>query len=252
MSDMFSRNEMYWGEDFQEYLKSVHIALFGLGGVGGYALEALCRAGVGNVTIVDFDTVSKSNINRQILALNSTAGQKKTKAALERIKDINPDINVRVFDDFYDGSQNDEIFSCGVDFTVDAIDTLRAKIGLLKYCRENNINVVTSLGAGNRLDASKLVLTDISQIKSNCSFIKNVLLRLKKEGIETNLPVVWSMERPKSLKKVKTVEKILKNSGEEIEITKFTPASTPVVPALSGLLCANYVINFLYCKFGSN
>ena len=110
MSDMFSRNEMYWGEDFQEYLKSVHIAFFGLGGVGGYALEALCRAGVGNVTIVAFDTVSQSNIKRQILELKSTEGQKKTKASLERIKDIKTDINVGVFDGFYDCSENNEIF----------------------------------------------------------------------------------------------------------------------------------------------
>ena len=103
MDEIFSRNTMYWGDDFQEYLKGLHIAVFGLGGVGGYALDAFVRAGVGTFSIVDFDTVSKSNINRQIIALNSTVGLKKTEVFNKRMKDINPDAKIFVYDDFYDG-----------------------------------------------------------------------------------------------------------------------------------------------------
>ena len=248
-NDTFDRNIMYWGEDFQEFLKSLNIAVFGLGGVGGYALEALCRAGVGSFCIVDFDSVSKSNINRQIIALNSTVGHKKTEVFAKRLKDINPFVNLKIVDDFYDEEYGEKIFNENFDFIVDAIDTLRAKIALLKYCYYHDIKVITSFGAGNRLDASRLRLSDISEITSKCSFVKNVLLRLKKEGIEANLPVVWSDESPKSLQKVKNIEKITKKNGEQIELTKFTPASTPVVPAMSGLLCANYILNYFYKNF---
>lgn len=248
-NDTFDRNVMYWGEDFQEFLKSLNIAVFGLGGVGGYALEALCRAGVGSFCIVDFDVVSKSNINRQIIALNSTVGHKKTEVFAKRLKDINPFVNLKIVDDFYDEEYGEKFFDENFDFIVDAIDTLRAKIALLKYCYYHDIKVITSFGAGNRLDASRLRLSDISEITSKCSFVKNVLLRLKKEGIEANLPVVWSDESPKSLQKVKNIEKITKKNGEQIELTKFTPASTPVVPAMSGLLCANYILNYFYKNF---
>lgn len=248
-NDTFDRNVMYWGEDFQEFLKSLNIAVFGLGGVGGYALEALCRAGVGSFCIVDFDSVSKSNINRQIIALNSTVGHKKTEVFAKRLKDINPFVNLKIVDDFYDEEYGEKFFDENFDFIVDAIDTLRAKIALLKYCYYHDIKVITSFGAGNRLDASRLRLSDISEITSKCSFVKNVLLRLKKEGIEANLPVVWSDESPKSLQKVKNIEKITKKNGEQIELTKFTPASTPVVPAMSGLLCANYILNYFYKNF---
>lgn len=248
-NDTFDRNVMYWGEDFQEFLKSLNIAVFGLGGVGGYALEALCRAGVGSFCIVDFDSVSKSNINRQIIALNSTVGHKKTEVFAKRLKDINPFVNLKIVDDFYDEEYGEKFFDENFDFIVDAIDTLRAKIALLKYCYYHDIKVITSFGAGNRLDASRLRLSDISEITSKCSFVKNVLLRLKKEGIEANLPVVWSNESPKSLQKVKNIEKITKKNGEQIELTKFTPASTPVVPAMSGLLCANYILNYFYKNF---
>ena len=167
----------------------------------------------------------------------------------KRLKEINPEVNLVIFDDFYDSDKNNEIFSQNFSFVVDAIDTLRAKISLIKYCYDNKINIVTSFGAGNRVDAQRLKVSDISQITSKCAFTKNVLSRLKKEGIETNLPVVWSEERPKSLLKVKNIEKITKSDGTEIELTKFTPASTPVVPAVSGLLCANYILNYFLSDF---
>ena len=247
--DTFSRNEMYWGKDFQEFLKNLNIAVFGLGGVGGYALEALCRAGVGNFCLIDFDNISKSNINRQIIALNSTVGLKKTEVFAKRLKDINPFVNLKIIDDFYDEADSEKIFADKYDFVIDAIDTLRAKIALLKYCYFHNIKVIASFGAGNRLDGTKLKTGDISEIKTNCTFTKNVLAKLKKEGIEKNLVAIYSQERPKSREKLKKIEKITKSCGEQIELTKFTPASTPVVPAISGLLCANYILNYFWENF---
>lgn len=248
--DSFSlRSEMYWGKDFQDFLSKIHIIVFGLGGVGGYALEALARSGVGRLTIVDFDTVSKTNINRQIIALNSTIGLKKAQVFKERLLDINPDLYLEVFDDFYDEALNDEIFKNKPDFVVDAIDSMRSKISLLKYCYDNKIKVITSLGAGNRLDGSRLKVSDLSDVKSKCSFVKSVISNLQKAGIKDGMPICWSDEAPKSRQKVKNTEKIVKKNGEEIVFSKFTPSSTPVVPAISGLLMANYILRDLYENF---
>ena len=249
MNEIFSRNILYWGEDFQNFLKNKNIFVFGLGGVGGYALEALCRSGVENFTLIDFDNVSKSNINRQIIALNSTIGNKKTELFKARLKDINPNVKIKIFDDFYEEEKNDEIFTEKPDFIVDAIDTLKSKIKLIKYAKTNNINIITSFGAGNRLDCTKLKITDLSEIKSNDQFVKNVLSKLKKENLFNNLPVVWSEEKAKNLKKIKTIEKITDKNGNTIELTKFTPASTPIVPAVAGYIMANHILNYFYFNF---
>ena len=255
IDETFSRNVLYWGEDFQNSLAKKHIIVFGLGGVGGFALEALARAGISNFTIIDFDTVSKSNINRQIIALQSVVGIKKTELFQKRLLDINPKVNLRIFDDFYDETLNDRIFEVKPDFTVDAIDSLRSKIKLLKYTQENNFKIITSFGAGNRLDATKLKITDIKEIKSNDQFVKNVLSKLKKEGVLENLkeefPVVWSEEKAHSLKKIKNIEKITTKDNREIEFCKFTPASSPVVPAVAGYFMASYILNYFYKNFNS-
>lgn len=263
---IFSRNKLYWGEDFQEYLKSLKIAVFGLGGVGGFALEALARAGIGHFLIVDFDTVSVSNINRQLAALHSTIGLKKTEVFKKRLLDINPSIRVQVYDGFFSENVQNKVFSGefvvdntvaagkGVDFIVDAIDTVKSKIELIKFSFENNIQAISSFGAGNRMDASKLFVSDISEIKDmgggKDSFSKNVLHKLKKyAGIEKNLTVVSSSEKPHSEQKIKTVEHIEEDGGLSVEFTKFTPASTPVVPAVAGYLMADFILKTCYNKF---
>ena len=128
MDEIFSRNILHWGQDFQDFLKEKNVFVFGLGGVGGYALEALCRAGIENFSIIDYDTISKSNINRQIIALNSTIGYKKTEIFKKRLEDINPNINLTTIDDFYSEEKNSEIFNKKPDFIVDAIDSLKSKI----------------------------------------------------------------------------------------------------------------------------
>ena len=178
----FSRNELIWGKENQNILKNKNIAIFGLGGVGGYALDALARSGIEKFTIVDFDKVSKSNINRQLIALNSTVGIQKTQLFKERLLDINPNIQLTIIDDFYSENNRENIFSQKFDFVIDAIDTMRSKIDLLTYCYENNIPVVTSMGAGNRLNPTQLYITDIKDIENKkCPFTKNVLYQLKKK-----------------------------------------------------------------------
>lgn len=246
MSEQFSRNELIWGNEFQQKLKSKHVTVFGLGGVGGFALESLARAGVENFTIVDFDTVSESNINRQLIALHSTIGGKKTDVFKKRLLDINPKINLKCIDNFYNNRLEEEIFGEKTDFVIDAIDTLRSKIELLVYCRKNNIPVITSMGAGNRLDPTQLLIKDISEIQSTkCVFSKNVLHQLKKQGVENGIPAVISSEKPKSLEKISSVEKIQTKDGENFEFTKFTPGSTPFVPAVAGYYLGYYVLKKL-------
>ena len=133
----FSRNELIWGKENQNKLKGRHVAVFGLGGVGGTAVEALARAGIGHLTIVDFDTVSESNINRQIIALNSVIGQKKADLFAARLLDINPGLKLDCICDFYSKNMEQELFSTKPDFVVDAIDTMRSKIDLLVFCKED-------------------------------------------------------------------------------------------------------------------
>lgn len=252
-SEIFSRNELYWGKDFQKRLSSLKIVVAGIGGVGGFALEALARAGVEHFLIIDFDTISKTNINRQIIALQSTVGQKKTEVFSKRLKNINPEVEVQIYDGFYSKEANDKIFTGEFerpDFTIDAIDTMKSKIELLDFCRKNALNVVSSLGAGNRLDPTKLKVCDISEVKSKDVFVKNVLSKLKKyTGIESGLTVIVSEETAHSVEKIKNVEKVLDFNGNEIEFTKFTPASTPVVPAVAGYFIAGHILQTCYNDF---
>ena len=242
----FSRNELIWGKENQQKLKNKHITVFGLGGVGGFALESLARAGIENFTIVDFDTVSDSNVNRQIIALNSTVGQKKTDLFKQRLFDINPAINLECICDFYNENLNEEIFKIKTDYIVDAIDTMRSKIDLLVYCKENNIPVITSMGAGNRFDPTQLYITDIKDIESKkCTFTKNVLYQLQKRGITEGITAVCSRENPRVLEKIENIENIQTLKGEKIEFKKFTPGSTPFVPAVAGYYMGYWIVKNL-------
>lgn len=247
--EKFSRNELYWGREFQEHLQSARVVLAGLGGVGGFALEALARVGISNFLIIDFDIVSKSNINRQLIALNSTIGFKKTDVWEERLKDINPDIKLQVINDFIDFDMHKIILEYNPDYLIDAIDTARSKVELLSFVHANSIKCVTSFGAGNRIDASKLIVSDISKVQANCNFSKNIIKNLKNKGVEEGLTVVYSTERAKNIQKVKNVEKIMKSSGQILQFEKFSPASISTVPAVAGYLMANYVILDLYNNF---
>lgn len=237
--EIFSRNSLYWGEENQNILKSKHVAVFGLGGVGGFCAESLARAGIGEMTIIDFDTVSASNINRQIVALHSTIGKRKTELFEERLKDINPDIKLNVINDFYTNEDFENI-----DFATDAIDTMRSKISLLETCINRGIPVISSMGAGNRIDPSKLYISDISEIENkNAPFVSNIIYQLKKRGIEKGITVVASREKPFVREKISETEKVTTQNGEEIEFTKITPASTPFVASCAGIFMAYYIVS---------
>ncbi len=229
---------MFWGEENQNLLSLKHVAVFGLGGVGGFCAEALVRAGIGSLTIIDFDNVSVSNINRQLVALQSTVGQNKAMLFEKRLKDINPNIKLNVIDDFYTGNLD----LSNIDFVADAIDTMRSKIELLEYCIKNNIPVISSMGAGNRIDPSKLYISDISEIENkNAPFVSNIIYQLKKRGIDKGITVVASSEKPFVQEKISSSEKIVTKSGEDIEFTKITPSSTPFVASCAGIFMASYI-----------
>ena len=241
-NDIFSRNSLYWGEENQKLLAKKHVAVFGLGGVGGYCAEALARAGVGKLTIVDFDEVSVSNINRQIIALKSTIGCKKTELFEKRLKDINPDIELNVIDDFYVGRHcYDDIINC--DYVADAIDTMRSKINLLVECYENKIPVISSMGAGNRIDPTQLYIADLKDVENrNAPFVSNVIYQLKKHNITQGVTFVCSREKSFSQEKITEYEEIITKSGEKIEFNKIIPSSTPFVASCSGIFMASYIV----------
>ena len=239
----YERNKLIWGEDAQNLLSQKHVAVLGLGGVGGYAAESVARAGVGKITVIDFDEVSQNNINRQLLALNSTKGRKKAFLMEERIKDINPDIQVNAVNDFFTINLAEKIFHEPVDYVIDAIDTLRSKIDLIEYCIKNEIPIISSMGAGNRLDPEQLYTADVSEIDTKkCVFARNVVNKLKKRGIIEGLTVVASNEKPVRIEKKLSRVELTTESGENIEFNKFTPGSSPFVPPVAGYIMAGYVV----------
>ena len=239
--NQFYRNELFWGRENQKKLSGFNVAVFGLGGVGGFCAEMLARAGIGKLTIVDFDTVSVTNLNRQIIALNSTVGQKKTELFKTRLKDINNSIELNVIDNFY----TDEPFSEKPDFVADAIDTMRSKVSLLEYCVKNEIPVISSMGAGNRVNPEKLMVCDMTDEpvqKSKDVFSKNVLYQLKKKGIEDGITFVVSSEKPSVKEKITEKEVI---ESKNIEFNKIIPASTPFVASCAGIFMASYIVRKL-------
>ncbi|MGN1124672.1 MAG: ThiF family adenylyltransferase [Candidatus Gastranaerophilaceae bacterium] len=238
-NDIFARNKLYWGVEAQNKIKNTSVAVFGLGGVGGYTVEMLARSGVEKFIIVDFDTVSISNINRQIIALNSTIGQKKTDLFEKRLKDINFAIEVIKFDDFY----TKDFTLPKVDYVVDAIDSMRSKVDLLTYCVTNKIPVISSMGAGNRINPEELYICDIANIQEKkAPFISNILYQLNKRGINSGIDVVLSHEKPFVQEKISEVEKIITKNGEVVEFNKIIPSSTPFVASCAGIFMASHVI----------
>ena len=239
MDEIFARNVLYWGGDSQKKLFSSHVAVFGLGGVGGYCAEALARSGVGELTLIDYDIVSKTNINRQIIALNSTVGQTKTELFKQRLLDINPNIKLNLINDFY---QNDFNFE-NIDYVADAIDTMRSKINLLVKCKDLKIPVISSMGAGNRIHPDKLYISDISEIHDKkAPFVSNIIYQLKKHNITSGIKVVTSDEKPFVQEKLSEVENITTKNGEEIQFNKIIPSSTPFVASCAGIFMASEIV----------
>ena len=228
----FTRTEMLLGFGTTEKLKSKKVILFGLGGVGSYTAEALARAGVGNITVVDSDSVSLSNINRQLCALHSTVGKPKTEVIRERIADINPECKVTALQKFYLPENSDEFALESYDYIADAIDTVSAKIDLAKKAQDYGIPIIACMGTGNKLNPALFRIDDIYKT-SVCPLCRVMRRELKVRGIK-KLNVVWSSEEPLSPLPC----------GEESG-KRQTPGSMPFVPGAAGLLMASKIITDL-------
>ena len=238
------RTEMLIGAEGLSRLRQARIAVFGLGGVGGYVVEALARSGIGELDLIDNDRVSLSNLNRQILALHSTVGQTKVEAAAARIHDIDPTIRVRTYQCFYlPGSREQFDFSV-YDYVVDCIDTVSAKLDLVLQCRAVGTPIISALGTGNKLDPSKLELTDISQT-SVCPLARVMRKELRRRGVE-HLRVVYSREEPIS-PRFQPEQAAGPEEGPEAYGNKrrSIPGSSAFVPSAAGLLIASAVVREL-------
>lgn len=230
----FLRSEMILGKDSTETLSRKSVILFGLGGVGSYTAEALARAGIGKITVVDNDVVSKTNLNRQLCALHSTVGMPKTQVIKSRIEDINPQCRVTAVQKFFLPENSDEFGLENYDYIADAIDTVSAKICLAVKSHELCVPIISCMGTGNKLDASRFEISDIFKT-SGCPLCRVMRTELRKRGVK-NLNVVWSPEAP-----VKPAE------TDEITGKRQTPGSLPFVPGVAGLMMAGKIILDL-CK----
>ena len=230
-SMQFSRTALLLGQEGVEKLKKSRVAVFGVGGVGGYVVEALARSGVGALDLIDKDVVSVSNINRQIIALHSTVGRLKTEVAAERAKDVNPDICVRVHNVFYLPETAEQFDFTQYDYVVDAIDTVSGKIALVEQANAAKIPVISSMGAGNKLDPTAFEVADITKT-SVCPLARVMRRELKKRGIE-HLKVVYSKEES------------LPSPIRDEESGKQIPGSVAFVPSVVGLIIAGEVIKDL-------
>jgi tRNA A37 threonylcarbamoyladenosine dehydratase len=189
----FSRNELLIGPEGMRKMKVATVAVFGLGGVGSYAAEALCRAGIGRIVIVDFDDICLTNVNRQIHAMEGTVGKAKAQVMAERMRLINPQAEIIPYKDFYSAENSDFLLSADYDYVVDAIDHITSKLHLIKSCRERGIPIISSMGAAAKLDPTRIRVADISETHK-CRMARSVRKLLKKQGIERGVKVVFSTE----------------------------------------------------------
>ena len=235
MKEELLRTAMLLGEEAVEKLQKARVAVFGIGGVGGYTLEALARAGIGQLDLIDSDTVSRSNINRQILATHSTVGMPKVEAGKRRVLDINPDCLVRTWEIFYTPETADQFDFTRYDYIVDAIDTVTGKLQLVQRAYEAGTPIICCMGTGNKLDAAAFEVSDISKT-TMCPLARIVRKELGKRGIK-HLKVVYSQEEA------------LSPTGWEEEAAAIgkrqIPGSTSYIPGIAGLLLAGEVIKDL-------
>lgn len=230
MVDQFSRTKLLLGDDNMKKLQNARVAVFGIGGVGGYVVEALARTGIGSFVIIDNDTVSVTNINRQIIATHKTVGKYKVDVMKERILDINPDADVEVRKCFYLPENAHEFNFSEYSYVVDAVDTVTAKIEIIMRAKKAGVPVISSMGAGNKLEAAGFKVADIYKT-SMCPLAKVMRKELKTRGVD-KLKVVYSEEKP------------IKPSGDTDEICakREIPGSVAYVPSIAGLILAGEVI----------
>jgi tRNA A37 threonylcarbamoyladenosine dehydratase len=239
--NQFTRTEILIGKENIQALHKKRVAVIGLGGVGGYAAEALARAGIGRFLLIDFDVVNLSNLNRQLLALHSTIGESKTDIMRKRILDINPKAEVEIMNVFLAQENRAEIVK-DLDYIIDAIDSLGPKIGLLEYAINNHIKIISVMGAGNRLDPSQIHISPLTK-SWNCPLAKRVRKFLHRRIKDFDIPCVYSCEKP--------LRPEQEEAGETDEIiihrgrVRNTVGSISYMPAIMGMMAASHVIREL-------
>ena len=248
MLNQFSRTQLLLGEEAMEKLKNSRVAVFGVGGVGGYVCEALVRSGVGAFDLIDDDKVCLTNLNRQIIATRKTVGKYKVDVMKERMLEINPNVDVRIHKCFFLPENADEFPFEEYDYVVDSVDTVTAKIELVMKCKEKNVPIMSSMGAGNKLDASQFKVADIYKTKV-CPLAKVMRRELKKRGVK-KLKVVYSDEiptRPIEDMSISCRSHCICPPGAKHTCTerRDIPGSTAFVPPIVGLLMAGEVIKDL-------
>lgn len=229
MDNELSRLELLIGKDNINKLKNSHIAVIGVGGVGGYVVESLIRSGIGQITIVDNDSINISNLNRQIIALHSNIGLKKVDVFEKRILDINPNCKVNKYDLFFDENTSKIVFENKYDYVIDAIDSVNSKLHLIKCCYIKNIPIISSMGTGNKLNPLDLRVSDIYKTHT-CPLAKKIRTELKKMGIK-KLKVVFSTEQPLKITNIENQPKLI--------------GSTAFLPSCAGLIISSEVIKDL-------
>ena len=234
-SDFYSRTEALLGEDAILKLKNSRVAVFGAGGVGSAAIEALSRCGVGSIDIFDHDTISESNLNRQLMTTSENIGRKKAEEVAKRAKLINPEVKVLAHELFYLPDTADEVDLSVYDYIIDAVDTLTAKLLLVERAKEVSVPIISSMGTGNKLDITRLRVSDIKKTET-CPLARNMRKELKARGI-SELLCVWSDEKPMSAA-----------ATGELKGNRPAPASAVFVPAAAGLLMAKEVVVYITNK----
>mgnify|MGYP001265003809 CR=1 FL=1 len=238
------------GSDGMARLKNASVAVFGVGGVGSYAAEALVRAGVGRLTLIDFDDICVTNVNRQIHALDGTIGKPKVEVMAERCRAISPQVQVEPLKMFYDQSVSEELLGRGYDYVLDCIDHITAKLHLIQSCRERNLPVIASMGAANKLDPTRLAVADLADT-TKCRLARIIRRELRKRGIERGVKVVYSTEefRPLSGETAACAENCVCPNKEEqrwsCDDRRVILGSSSYIPPMFGLTMAGEVIREL-------
>lgn len=234
METPLQRMELLIGKEGIDRLQDACVMVVGVGGVGSYSAEALARCGVGKLILVDGDQVALSNLNRQIHATYQTVGRSKTEVMKERIETYRKDCEIVRYDMFYDESKNEQLFQEHVDFVVDAIDTMTSKLALIRYCLEHKVNFISSMGMANRMDPTKIEITEL--MKTSYDPVAKVMRNLvRKNRIKGKIPVVCSSEHP-------SVQTNIINEDGVTRKQKMPPASSPFVPSAAGLAIASYAV----------
>lgn len=242
----FERLELLVGREGVDRLAASSVAIFGIGGVGSYAAEALARAGVGRLTLIDFDEISLSNLNRQIHALETTVGRPKVQVMAERCRLINPQAQIEPLKSFYAAENSEELLGRGYDYVLDCIDLITAKLHLIQHCKERKIPIISSMGAANKLDPSQIQVTDLF-LTEKCRLARIMRKELRRRGIDAGVEVVYSTEEFRPL------ETGRRESEEEGEVLGYQSRRAPLgsssyIPPLFGLTMAGVVIRRLLEK----